>query len=114
MSKTVLVTGGSRGIGKAIVTKFAEAGYNVILNYNKSESSAMEIVKGHDNIKIFKADISNRKEVHELFEFARETFKSGIDIYDLVNCLKKLRPKINLPIITRKIFLKISPIAEET
>jgi 3-oxoacyl-[acyl-carrier protein] reductase len=80
MNKTVLVTGGSRGIGKAIVAKFAEAGYNVILNYNKSESSAMEIAKGHDNIKIFKADISNRKEVHELFEFARETFKSGIDI----------------------------------
>ena len=59
MNKTVLVTGGSRGIGKAIVTKFAEAGYNVILNYNKSESSAMEIAKGHDNIKIFSTKIND-------------------------------------------------------
>ena len=33
--KTVLVTGGSRGIGKSIVQKFAENGYNVILNYSK-------------------------------------------------------------------------------
>ena len=32
--KTVIVTGGSRGIGKAIVEKFASNGYNVILNYN--------------------------------------------------------------------------------
>ena len=32
--KTVIVTGGSRGIGKAIVKAFAKAGYNVILNYN--------------------------------------------------------------------------------
>ena len=36
--KNVIVTGGSRGIGKTIVTKFAEAGYNVLLNYNKFPS----------------------------------------------------------------------------
>ena len=49
MSKTVIVTGGSRGIGKAIVQKFAEEGYNVLLNYNKSEFSAVEIAKKYNN-----------------------------------------------------------------
>ena len=38
--KTVLVTGGSRGIGKAIVKEFAKNNYNVILNYNKSYEAA--------------------------------------------------------------------------
>ena len=42
--KTALVTGGSRGIGKAIVYAFANAGYNVLLNYNRSEQSAKDIV----------------------------------------------------------------------
>lgn len=78
--KNVLVTGGSRGIGRKIVYKFAEAGYNVILNYNKSEVSALEISKEFKNVKIFRADVSNRKEVHEMFEFARDKFKGDIDI----------------------------------
>ena len=38
--KTVVVTGGSRGIGKAIVKAFAKVGYNVILNYNLSLDDA--------------------------------------------------------------------------
>ena len=37
--KTVLITGASRGIGKAIAVKFYENGYNVIINYNNSLSS---------------------------------------------------------------------------
>ena len=34
--KTVVVTGGSRGIGKCIAENLAKEGYNVVLNYNKS------------------------------------------------------------------------------
>ena len=33
MNKVVLVTGSSRGIGKAIVSNFAKEGYNVVINY---------------------------------------------------------------------------------
>ena len=39
--KTVLVTGGSRGIGKCIAENLAIDGYNVVLNYNKSENSSL-------------------------------------------------------------------------
>ena len=41
--KTVLVTGGSRGIGKCIVENLAIEGYNVVLNYNKSVKEAKQI-----------------------------------------------------------------------
>lgn len=77
--KTVLVTGGSRGIGKSIVQKFAENGYNVILNYLKSEEAAYRLSEKYNNVKIFKADISNKKQVQEMIDYATSEFKK-IDI----------------------------------
>jgi 3-oxoacyl-[acyl-carrier protein] reductase len=40
--KNALVTGGSRGIGRAVCVKLAELGYHVIVNYMSSEKSAAE------------------------------------------------------------------------
>lgn len=77
--KTVLITGGARGIGKAISEKFAKNGYNVIVNYSKSEEAAYTLSQEYPNIKIFKADISNKKDVKNMIEFAQNEFK-GIDI----------------------------------
>ena len=83
MSKTVIVTGGSRGIGAAIVNLLAKDNYNIILNYNKSEEIAKKMKeefteKGY-NVEIFKADVSKREEVKKLVEFAIEKFKT-IDV----------------------------------
>lgn len=83
MSKTVIVTGGSRGIGAAIVNLLAKEGYNVVLNYNKSEEIAKKIQeestkKGY-NVEIFKADVSKREEVKELVEFTIKKFNK-IDV----------------------------------
>ena len=83
MKKVVLVTGGSRGIGKNIVITLANEGYNVVLNYNKSKHAAEETKKilknkGKD-IEIFKADVSKREEVNELIKFTLEKF-GRIDI----------------------------------
>lgn len=78
MSKTILVTGGSRGIGKDIAISLARDGYNVVLNYNKSESEAKKIKedlqKENINIEIFKADVSKSKEVEKLIEFVIKKF----------------------------------------
>ena len=57
--KNVLITGGSRGIGKACVYEFSNNGYRVFLNYNKSIDEAEKIKndlinKRFDNIKIEK------------------------------------------------------------
>lgn len=77
--KTVLVTGGSRGIGKAIVQKFANEGYNVILDYSKSDDAAFAVAKEFSNVVPYKADVSVKREVNELVAFAEERFKK-IDI----------------------------------
>ena len=82
-NKVVLVTGGSKGIGKDIVINFAKSGYNVILNYNKSKEEAKKIqndlLKEGISIEIFKADITKREEVHSLINFCIEKF-NRIDV----------------------------------
>ena len=81
--KTVIVTGGSRGIGKAIVYAFANAGYNVILNYNLSEQSAKNIVEDLKDcrgvVEMVKADVSRREEVDAMIEYVISEF-GGIDV----------------------------------
>ena len=81
--KTVLVTGGSRGIGKCIAENLAKDGFNVVLNYNKSEKQAKkikeELSKQGINIEIYKADVSKREEVKKLIKFTLNKFKN-IDI----------------------------------
>lgn len=72
--KTIIVTGGSRGIGRAIVEKFANENYNVILNYNKSEFAALDIAKQYKNVETFKADVSKPKDVEAMINFAENKF----------------------------------------
>ena len=83
MTKTVIVTGGSRGIGAAIVRSLAKEGYNVVLNYNKSEEIAKfikeELTSKGYNVEIFKADVSKKEEVKKLVQFTIEKFKT-IDV----------------------------------
>ncbi|MED1794350.1 MULTISPECIES: 3-oxoacyl-[acyl-carrier-protein] reductase [Brevibacillus] len=84
--KTALVTGASRGIGRAIALKLAEAGANVVVNYAGSEAAAAETValikeKGRDAIMV-RANVSQTEEVNEMFKAALDHF-GAIDI--LVN-----------------------------
>ena len=74
MSKIILITGASRGIGRAIAKMFAENNYNVIANYNKSEQKAIELKEKYDNIEIFKADVSKREEVKKLVNFVLQKY----------------------------------------
>ena len=83
MNKTVIVTGGSRGIGLAIVKLLAQEGFNVVLNYNKSEEKAQkekeELTNKGYSVEIYKADVSKREEVKELINFTINKFGT-IDI----------------------------------
>lgn len=83
MKKTVVVTGGSRGIGRSMVLAFAEKGYNVVFCYEKNENAALETEKTarkfNSEVYAFKGDVSKSCDVEKLFAFTEEKF-SGADI----------------------------------
>jgi len=74
--KTVLISGGSRGIGKAAALLFAEAGCDVALNYALKKWSAEEvkaqIEKMGKKCLIYKCDVSAEKEVESMVESIME------------------------------------------
>lgn len=76
--KTIIVTGGSKGIGAQIVEQLAKKNYQVVLNYNHSEEKAKQIKKELQEqgkkIDIFKADVSKREEVKKLVNYAVEKY----------------------------------------
>jgi len=73
--RNIIVTGGSRGIGAAIVRKFATQGDRVILNYNKSEEEARKIKQEFpDNIVLYRADVSKISEVKSMCDFCINEF----------------------------------------
>lgn len=98
--KIVLVTGASRGIGRAIAKLLAENDYQVIANYCNSleaaESLQKELKEKNIEIDIFKADVSKRNEVKDLANFVLNKY-GKIDI--LIN---------NAGIDQEKIFQDIS------
>ncbi len=76
--KIVLVTGASRGIGRAIARAAAGEGATVLINYNHSEAEAKglaEELRSHGlRAETFRADVSSEAEVQALFKFMRERF----------------------------------------
>lgn len=67
--KYALVTGGSRGIGRAVSVKLATMGYHVIVNYVSNESQALETIRLIEEAgstgELMKFDVSNREECAE-------------------------------------------------
>lgn len=85
-NKVALITGASRGIGKAIALEFAKEGAAVIINFNKSKHAAEKVVEEISNLGsksiAIKADISNEHEIKEMINQVVSQF-GHIDI--LVN-----------------------------
>lgn len=102
MSKTVLITGASKGIGAATAILFAEKGYNVVMNYNNSVQSALILQKSlsESGYKViaYQANVRNRIDVDLMVKETIERF-GKIDV--LIN---------NAGIASQKLFTDISDI----
>ena len=100
MSKTVIVTGGSNGIGAATVIMFAEKGYNVVLNYNRSAQAALflqeSLTETGYNVTAIRADVTNRSEVNTMID-------KTIKLYGKVDVLIN-----NAAIAQQKLFTEIT------
>ena len=93
--KIALVTGSSRGVGRAVALGFAKEGAKVVINYTSNENAANEVVDaiqamGSEAIAV-KADVAKKKDVEGLVGTAVDTF-GKIDI--LVNNAGFTRPAL--------------------
>lgn len=101
MSKTVFVTGSSRGIGKEIAKTFALNGYNVVINGVKRkdalEQTHKELIEINKNILAFMGDISDYNIAKDIFEKIENQFgcvdilinNAGVSHIGLFNTLSK-------------------------
>jgi 3-oxoacyl-[acyl-carrier protein] reductase len=76
--KIAVITGGSRGIGKAVAIMLARKGAKIVINYSSGADSADKVVSeiegaGGTAIKV-KADVSKQPEVHAMFQTVLERF----------------------------------------
>ena len=98
--KTVLITGGAKGIGAAIAARFAQDGCNVVINYFRSDDKALALLKMFKEkgwrAAAIKADITRRGQVEEMMSEAKREF-GPIDV--LVN---------NAGIAQQKLFTELS------
>lgn len=101
MEKTVLITGGSRGIGAALVDTFAKKGYRVAFSYQSNQQIAHQIVENLTTqscaVQAFKADVADWEQVQRLVQQTEDAF-GKVDI--LIN---------NAGIAQQKLFTDITP-----
>ena len=77
MEKWVLITGGTKGIGKAVAECLAKAGYSLILTYASDEDGALRVADGllqqyKVKVRTFQADISDRESIEKIESFLTE------------------------------------------
>ena len=81
--RVALVTGSSRGIGRACALRLAEAGADTIVNYVTSRSAAEEVAAEIQRLgrrtAVVKADVSEQEDILSMIDFVRETF-GALDI----------------------------------
>lgn len=74
MKKTVLITGGSRGIGKSAAILFAKEGYDVIISYQKDHAAAEQTAKETGGMAIC-ADVADGSAVEKMFDTIKERYQ---------------------------------------
>ena len=76
--KTIWITGGSTGIGKALAIKFANKGWNVAISARREEL-LNEICNQYENISAFKLDVTDKSKCVDVFNEIKSKYEN-IDI----------------------------------
>ena len=79
---TIIITGGTKGIGKAIALTLAKSKHNLILTYVNDDTSALQLKKEleqYTNILILKSNVTKEEEVIKLLDIAVSKF-NNIDV----------------------------------
>jgi glucose 1-dehydrogenase len=97
VGQKALVTGASKGLGQAMAIGLAQAGADVLINYNSDEEGALwtlaKITENGGRAVIFKADVAREAEVQAMFEFMIEKF-GRLDIC-IANSALQLNAKVH-------------------
>lgn len=97
--KVALVTGSSRGIGKTIALRLAKQGYNLVVNYARSKSAALEtaeeIKKLGSDVLVVKCNVGKVDKVKEMFQQIDEHF-GRLDVFVNNAASGVLRPLMEL------------------
>ncbi len=93
--KTAVITGASRGVGRAVALAYAKEGADIIVNYASNEAAAQEVVRQIENLGrkavMVKGDVARKEEAFAVVNAAREQF-GHLDI--LVNNAGFTRPNL--------------------
>jgi enoyl-[acyl-carrier protein] reductase III len=83
-NKVALVTGSSRGIGKAIAIELARKGYDVVVNYARSKSKALETAEEIEKLGrkalVVKANVGDVEKIRDMFQQIQEEF-GRLDVF---------------------------------
>ncbi len=104
MSKTVIITGASRGVGKELAKRFKAEGYNVLGTYLNSTKGAEELK--NLGIEMIRADVSSFEEMNGVFKLAKEKFNK-IDLV-INNAGVALKQKPVLDVLESEFDLAVS------
>lgn len=126
MEKCAVVTGSSRGIGRAIVTLFASKGYNIVIHYENQKKIAEELASEISNlygvrVLTIQANLAKEEEIYSFFEQVKAYFgkinvlvnNAGIAIDTVLedktkeNFMKTLEVNTIAPFLLSRIFAPI-------
>lgn len=98
-NKVALVTGSSRGLGKALAIELAKNGYDVVVNYARSKSAALETVREIEALGqralLVRANVGDMEKLKAMFETIREEF-GRLDVFVSNAASGVLRPVMEL------------------
>ena len=82
--KVALITGSSRGIGKATALRLAQAGYDIVINYARSKKGALETAEEIEalgrKVLVVKANVGDVNKIKDMFSQIEQEF-GRLDIF---------------------------------